>query len=260
MKMPVPLGQPKPWVLPVTVVCFALGALLAFMFNTTNGQQLSPGNMRPEQLAVLYSQSVRENEDLQKALLETRNEHEKMRDNMIEAVTGSEAVQQSLQKEIDNLRVQVGTTPVVGPGIVITIDDSGVLKTNPSDVNANALLTHDIDLLMLVNELRGASAEAIAINDQRIIASSAIRCVGPVIQVNKSPVAAPFVIRAIGDVNTLYGAVNLPGGVLDTLRPLGIKVTVDKRAKLQTPAALVLPQMEVGRPVMDHRGASKQTR
>lgn len=254
--MKVPLGKPKAWVLPVTIVCFALGALIAFMLNATTGAASAPGNMRPEQLALLYSASLTEKEELQTALMELRTEHEKMRDEMLKAVTGSAAMRDSFQDEINSLRIRVGSTPVVGPGIVITIDDTNVLKTNPIDVNANALLTHDVDLLMLVNELRIAGAEAIAINDQRIVGSSAIRCVGPVIQVNKSPVAAPFVIRAIGKQDDLAGAMNMPGGLLDTLRPLGIKVTVEKRAKLTVPAVLVLPSLSVGSAILDPEPAT----
>lgn len=255
--MKVPLVKPKPWVLPVTVVCFALGALIAFMINATTAAVSAPGNMRPEQLAVLYSTALTEKEDLQNALIELRSEHEKLRNDMLKAVTGSEAMEESFQKEINDLRMRVGSTPVTGPGIIITIDDTNVLKTNPVDVNANALLTHDVDLLMLVNELRVAGAEAMAINDQRIVAGSAIRCVGPSIQVNKSPVSAPFVVRAIGDPNNLAGAVNLPGGVLDTLRPLGIKVDVAKRDKLTVPAALVLPTLSYGKVVTEQESSKK---
>jgi len=248
MKMPMhvpPLTKPKPWVLPTTLVCLALGALIAFMMNSTGATEQDPSSMRPEQLAIMYSQSVKDNKDLQKEVFDLR----KRLDDNINAMTGNEKITEALQTQLDELRIRAGSTAVAGVGIVITVDDSAVLKTSPVDVNANALMTHDMDLMLLVNELRSAGAEAIAINDQRVSGSSGIRCVGPVIQVNNRPVAAPFIVRAIGASDTLAGAVNLPYGVLDQLRSLGISVKVDKRENILVPAMVVMPPLTVGKPI-----------
>ena len=70
----------------------------------------------------------------------------------------------------------------------------------------------------MVNELRAAGAEAFAVNDQRIVATTAIRCVGPAIQVNSVPLTPPYKIRAIGDPATLSSALALPGGIAEQLK------------------------------------------
>lgn len=241
MNMHVPLGRPQPWVLPITLISLVLGCLAAFMLSTTTDANSNSIPLRPDQQAVFYQ---RENEKLKEEIEHLRAERDKRVDNEVQG----KAQQELLQKEINDLRIRAGSTPVVGPGIVITIDDTHTLKTNAADVNANALITHDVDLMMLVNELRSSGAEAIAINDQRIGVSTAIRCVGPVIQVNERPVSPPFVLKAIGKADTLYGAVNLPYGVLDQLKPLGIHVDVVKRDKLRVPALTVLTTLEVGKP------------
>jgi len=73
------------------------------------------------------------------------------------------------------------------------------------------------DLLKLVNELNAAGAEAIAINDERIIATTEIRNAGNYIVINTNRYSAPFEIKAIGNPDTLEAALKLLGGVADDL-------------------------------------------
>jgi uncharacterized protein YlxW (UPF0749 family) len=71
----------------------------------------------------------------------------------------------------------------------------------------NYFIVHDSDMLHVINELRGAGAEAIAINGTRIMATSRISCGGPTINVGKSErFTPPFVIHAIGDPDALWPA------------------------------------------------------
>jgi uncharacterized protein YlxW (UPF0749 family) len=72
-----------------------------------------------------------------------------------------------------------------------------------------------------VNELWNAGAEAVSVNGIRIGARSNFRCVGSVILVNNTQISSPIKIRAIGDPETLYGAMNLRLGVLDEIRSTG---------------------------------------
>ncbi|MHB9024367.1 MAG: DUF881 domain-containing protein [Armatimonadota bacterium] len=247
MKMHVPLEKPQPWVLPVTLVCLALGALIALLMISSTKQEIDPNSMRPEQLALLFAQAKKENDTLQDEIGKLRGQI----DSLINATASEQKQKEALMKEINYLRMRGGSTAVEGPGIVITLDDTDMIKPNRADVNANAYLTHDVDLLLLVNELRSAGAEAIAVNDQRVVGSSAIRCVGPAIRINDHQIAPPFVIEAIGKADTLYGAVNLPFGVLDQLKPLGIHIEVVKREVIRVPALTVLPPLEVGKVVTD---------
>ena len=64
-------------------------------------------------------------------------------------------------------------------------------------------IIHDDDLLRVINELRAAGAEAIAINGERIVAMSEIRCAGPTLSVNNNRSAPPYEIKAIGNPNNL---------------------------------------------------------
>lgn len=138
----------------------------------------------------------------------------------------------SMKRQIEELALISGTTDVKGEGVVITLND-GVKATDP-DINSDSLV-HDTDILTVVNELKAAGAEAISVNGQRIVSSSAIRCVGPVIQVNYQKVAAPFEIKAIGNAQYLESAMNIKNGVADMIRIAGVEVKVVRQSEIKIP-------------------------
>ena len=80
--------------------------------------------------------------------------------------------------------------------------------------------------VLVVNELRAAGAEAIAINGQRLTGTSEIRCAGPTLSVNNVRSSAPFEIRAIGDKKSLENALRMRGGVAETLGVWGIQLDI----------------------------------
>ena len=88
----------------------------------------------------------------------------------------------------------------------------------------------------MVNELRAAGAEAISLNGQRLTANSEIRCAGPTVSVNNVRSAPPFEIRAIGNIKDLENAVNMRGGVADTLKVWGIHMELASSGKVWIPA------------------------
>lgn len=138
----------------------------------------------------------------------------------------------SMKEQITSLSAMAGTTDLKGEGIVITLNDGS--KVTDADLRSDSLV-HDSDLLTVVNELKAAGAEAISINGQRIIATSAIRCVGPVIQVNYQKVAAPFEIKAIGNAQYLESAMTIKNGVVDLLKEYGVSVTISRQSDVQIP-------------------------
>ena len=125
-------------------------------------------------------------------------------------------------------------TNVKGRGGCVLVEDS--LKTVQSGEKPNLYVIHDEDILRIVNELRAGGAEAIAINDQRLIGTSEIRCSGPTITVNGKVFGAPFTVKAIGDPKTLNSALTMRGGVVDSLKHWGIKVTIKQEEDVAIPA------------------------
>lgn len=111
-----------------------------------------------------------------------------------------------LEKDLEDTNMKIGLTNVQGEGITITLSD-----TSDGTVGYE-------DLLWLVNELILAGAEAISINDQRIVAMSDIVNPSNFIQINSERVASPFEIKAIGDTKHLESALSIKNGYIDTVK------------------------------------------
>jgi uncharacterized protein YlxW (UPF0749 family) len=132
-----------------------------------------------------------------------------------------------LELRLARARRQAGETWVRGPGVVVTLSDAPLPSSPVTDVND--YLIHDIDLLALVNQLNEAGARAVAINGQRVVATTAIHCAGPVITINGVPTAPPVEVVAEGPPNRLRRAALEPGGIVSRLRLYGFPVAVAER-------------------------------
>lgn len=135
----------------------------------------------------------------------------------IKPSASSEAVTQS--QELSEARYLAGLTPVQGPGIVVTLrDGKKPLRRDMPPGFAPPSIIHDSDINAVVNELKAAGAEAIAVNGQRLVATSSVRTAGATVLINFVPTAPPYVIKAIGDPKTLASAMSLPGGVASQIK------------------------------------------
>ena len=174
----------------------------------------------------LRDQVLREQENYNKLLLQlkvTESNLETLRKNA--ASNSDEAIK--LEEELSELNRSLGYTDVTGKGLIITLEDSDANSSNYS----NDSIIHDLDLVEVINELFNAGANAISVNGQRITALSAINCNGNIVKINNEKITVPFVIKAIGSPNGLYGTMERPMGYLDIMRRAGIKVTVEKKEK-----------------------------
>ncbi|MBR4110860.1 MAG: DUF881 domain-containing protein [Clostridia bacterium] len=143
-----------------------------------------------------------------------------------------------LKQELDDLSILAGLTSVKGQGITITLDDTAAKEKIMLDAgffDPNVYVIHDSDILLVINELRAAGAEAISVNGQRVVANSEIRCVGPVISINNIRLTAPFTISAIGDSTVLANSLKLRGGVIDSIQEADIDVIVEKKEEIIVP-------------------------
>lgn len=138
------------------------------------------------------------------------------------------AAANKLERQLTQAEMMAGTIPVKGPGIEITWSNG----TAPT-----AYQLTDINLLLLVNELRAAGAEAIAINGQRITAQTEIRSAANYVLINDTQEDPPFMITAIGPPTTLTDALMLPGGLYDESQQEGLSMTITRRELVQIPAA-----------------------
>lgn len=210
------------WQVSIALVCILLGIFLVAQLRTQQAKE--PASLgRLDALSELYKHS-----EEQRELLEL--EVAKLREQLTEQEKASES---AVAEELQKLRILSGLTSLSGPGIVLTLDDSK-LKGN-EDAPADMYLIHYEDLLLVVNELFAAGAEAVSINGQRIITTSEIRCAGPTILVNSTRVTPPFEILAIGDAQTLQSSLEMRGGILEPMRPWGIQISITQKDQITVP-------------------------
>lgn len=215
---------------PIIFICFLLGFMIAVQIKTTqNALKSSTHFQRIEQLSDM--------------LLRTEQERDELK---VEIVRLKEDL--GLHSETpQNLQNLAGITALKGPGVILTIEDSK--KSISSMENTNLYIIHDEDMLKVINELKAAGAEAISINDQRLIATSEIRCAGPTISINNTRVSAPFKIKAIGDAQNMEDAIKMRGGVAESLSVWGIKLDIQKSSKIIIPAYKGVIQLKYAEPV-----------
>lgn len=113
-----------------------------------------------------------------------------------ERVTRANSRDRREAEATNRLAEQAGTVPLAGRGLTVRLAASD--RTPPSPQEAGAYQIHDSDLQLVVNALWEAGAEAVAINDSRLVATTPIRAAGGTIIVNFRPLNPPFVVEAIG--------------------------------------------------------------
>ena len=207
--------------LAVVVVCAIVGFLLAAQLRTVQltGAADAASAARLETLQDLYNELTAERDGLAEQVSQLQGELALYRDEAASGQAGSEA----LRAEVDQLEITAGLTDVEGPGVTVILEDSASANLTGDEAD---YLIHDSDLLSVINELRSAGAEAISLNGERILATSEVRCTGAVVTVNGRRYAAPYIIFAIGDPDTLYSALTMRSGVVDVLSQWGISVKV----------------------------------
>ena len=124
----------------------------------------------------------------------------------------------------------LGLTDVTGNGIQIKVEDSKVTLITE---DINMYLVHDADLREILNELSNAGAEAVEINGERIIGTTCITCAGNIISINGTRISSPFIIKAIGNQETLYGAITRPGGYIQLMQNQTIPTEVKKMQNMR---------------------------
>ena len=217
----------------VGILVLILTFLLALQFKsvTFNAKTNQSTNLRVDNLTAELTRERETNADLQKQIEAYKNDIAQYRKDA-EQTSGYSTF---LSEQLKRAELMAGFVDVKGPGITVTLNDMDSQKAQNSVLTTGEALIHDEDLRRVINELCAAGAEAVCVNDSRIIGTSAIRCVGPTILVNDKKMAPPYVIKAIGDTNQLAAAMNLKGGVIDNLKVWGFSVHIAKSPELVIP-------------------------
>ena len=212
--------------LTIGIMCMLLTLAIIIQLNTINeatkivGTSFAAENLRDEVLRWRE-----ETETLYRVLEDTEDELEKAR----QEATKENTRGTQLKEELSKKNKLLGLTELNGSGVIVTLSDNNNITISEldADENINNYLIHDEDLWSIVNELFNAGAEAISINGQRVIGTTAITCSGAVITINGVKLNSPFKISAIGNAESL-SSIARPGGYLEYIKLSGAVATLEK--------------------------------
>lgn len=224
------------WQWSIGIACVILGIIVSLLFKTYRkegpGVAFTSYDTRND-LAKMVNYLQTERNRLQTDLANARKTIMQYEDTTTKGKDESSALMEQLEK----YRQEAGLTGVLGPGIIVTLKDSPIKPKDGDD--PNFYIVHDVDLMALVNELWASGAEAISINEQRLVMTSAIRCVGPTITVNTVRLTPPYVVKAIGPPSNLETGLKYTGGFLDSMSPnidRGVDIKIKRVKDLTIPA------------------------
>lgn len=211
----------------LVAVCTLLGFLLVTTAESTSAANRAQA---PEKSRLIGLIQTRRSEiaDLDAAVTKLRSQ---VASETARAASRSRQVKDGASV-LARLNAQAGTTALKGTGVVVSLSDSK--RTPPTAADAGAYRIHDTDLQLVVNALFAAGAEAVAVNDSRVVATTAIRAAGDTIVVNFRPLTPPYKVAAIGADGRAFAKSDIAGrfGKWTKLFGLGFSVKSNQRLTL----------------------------
>ena len=233
------------------IVAFAAaGFLLAASTLTANGSDIRVE--RPAQLRDLVQNEANKIDKLENNLIDIQSEIEEITNGSVRSEI------ESTQVKIQQLSPVAGFTAMVGPGLVITLNDApqvdlSIPENERPDVND--LLIHQEDVQSVVNALWAGGAQGVSLMGKRVIATSAVKCVGNTLLLHGKVYSPPFRIEAIGDVTKLSKSLRDDPNVAilqDYVDLFGLVYEVQRAALIELPpyeGSLLLDNVQVKRSI-----------
>lgn len=189
----------------ISIACTALilTMIMFTQFKTVDETDITAiETMRETELRTELTEWKQKNEEIEEKVKETEGKIKEYRDEL----QNDENSFKLLENEVKEAEAYVGYTSLKGEGIVVTLRDTEM------EISSS-------DLLNLVNELNAAGAEAISINDERIVSMSDISLVNNrIILVNANRISSPYIVKAIGDKKYFESALTIKGGYIDSIK------------------------------------------
>ncbi|MDH6432721.1 uncharacterized protein YlxW (UPF0749 family) [Streptomyces sp. SAI-144] len=199
----------------VAVLLFGLGFGLAVQVASNSDSDSALRGARQEDLVRILDELGDRTQRLQDEKQGLESQRDELENSSDQA---EEARKQTVEKE-RQLGILAGTVAAQGPGITMTIDDT------KGTVEADMLLD-------AIQELRAAGAEAIQVNGVRVVANTFLSDSGKSVSVDGNKITAPFRFKVIGNPQDLEPALNIPGGVVQTLEKEQATVSVEQSDKI----------------------------
>lgn len=209
----------------VGVLSITIGIVLAAQMSSTGGSD--QGGLVPYSKLKSYEVELTQVRTEKDAALKSLTELQDRLAQIEKEMAAENAVIEGLVTDTEKYRLITGVTDVQGPGIIITIKDPVIIDEYQDDISV--ITYHYEELLSLVNKLKEAGAEAISINEHRIIQTTEISLAGQNININGNATAPPYYIKAIGNPDTMKNALTIRNGIIESMKK-NLNLTVEIQA------------------------------
>lgn len=211
-------------IITIGIACFVLALVMSMQFKIVNETDIaSIENMRETELRTELANWKSKYEEVNKKYEEIYEKIEEYKKNK----ESNEETEKLVDNELEQVNMQLGKTDMQGEGIEITLRE-----TNNEEISR---ITAD-DLILIINSLKISGAEAISINDERIINMSDIVDINQsFIKINGQRIVAPYIIKAIGNQSYLESSLISNGGPVDEMKKIGQDVSITKSNKVTVP-------------------------
>lgn len=206
-------------ILTISIMALILVCVMFMQFKVVNETDIAQiESMREDELEEAVAEWKEKYEEAYKKLSDTSDKineyNEKMQSNA--------ETEELINKELTEAKTNYGLTDVTGEGIIVTLTDTEEMAYDSDD------------LLELVNELRLAGAEAISINDERIVnTSDIVNITSTTIKVNSKNITSPYTIKAIGDNTYLKSALTIKNGYYDIKEKNDYKIKIEEKSNIK---------------------------
>lgn len=229
----------KPIRAPLAAVLAIVGFLTLVASNGVKDAKRGAESRRAGLVKLIHTRQG-EVENLGKQLVRLREEVVTAR-RRLSATSAEDA------RRLRDVQMWAGTAAMAGPGLVVRLSDSG--RQVKTDDDRESLSVQDVDLQLVVNALWEAGAEAVAVNGQRLVATSPIRAAGETITVNFRPLVPPYEVKAIGADRRRFERSEVAERFKQWVQDYGLGFTIRSRSKVVVPAYAGTLQLSTARPV-----------
>ena len=192
----------------IGIICILFTSIMFVQFKSVQVIEASGvGQKRETELRTEYSALKDKSDEMKQQLEEIQNTTKEY----IDQSSDVQATMDLLKSDVDKARCDLGYTDVKGPGIILTIADGKNAANDKEQV-----VTYN-DLIMTINELKYAGAEAISLNEERVVNNSFVANISEYMVMNDNRISGPYTIKVIGDSKNLESVINIKGGIKDYL-------------------------------------------
>ena len=202
----------------IGIICVILITVMFAQFKTVEETDITGiETAREAELQTMLSSWKTKYEEIEEKLTDTKSKINEYN----EKIQSNQEASELLDEEFEQSNLLVGKTNVQGEGIIITLKDNEEKSIEASDLRT------------LINELKLAGAEAISINDKRILNMTELVDVNGVILINEERIVSPYIVKAIGDQTYLSSAISLKtSGFIDSYTIMGKSVEMTKEKNI----------------------------